>query len=118
MPVFDLQLIGVGDDGHFGSLYPNRPEIMDSSGKWVLAVDMKSPPSITLSPGAILNSKKIIVASAGVSEKYPMGKSAAMKVAIEGMEGPAAFPAQCLRDRATYLFDEAAASALSPEYLK
>lgn len=116
MPVFDLTLIGVGDDGHFGSLYPNREEIADASGRWVLPVDMKSPPSITLSPATMLASKKVLVASAGVSEKYPKGKAAAMKVAIEGAEGPRDFPAAALRGRATYLLDAAAASDLSPGY--
>ena len=27
LPVFDMMLIGVGDDGHVGSLYPGRPEV-------------------------------------------------------------------------------------------
>ncbi|CAE8735157.1 unnamed protein product [Polarella glacialis] len=116
MPVFDLSLIGVGDDGHFGSLYPGRQEIADESGRWVLSVDMKSPPSITLTPNAILASRDILVASAGVSEKYPMGKSEAMKTAIEGTEGPRSFPAQVLRGRARWLLDAAAASKLSSSY--
>eukprot|EP00931_Biecheleriopsis_adriatica_P054823 TRINITY_DN32299_c0_g1_i1.p1 TRINITY_DN32299_c0_g1~~TRINITY_DN32299_c0_g1_i1.p1 ORF type:complete len:338 (-),score=70.40 TRINITY_DN32299_c0_g1_i1:316-1329(-) len=115
-PVFDLVLIGVGDDGHFGSLYPGREEIADESGRWVLPVDMKSPPSITLSPGVMLAARDVIVASAGVSEKYPKGKSEAMRSAIEGDEGPSAFPAQVLRGKARWLLDAAAASALSPEY--
>jgi len=115
-PVFDISLIGVGDDGHFGSLYPDRPEIADESSRWILPVDMKSPPSITLSPGVILASKEIVVASAGVSEKYPKGKAPAMRTAIEGDEGPRAFPAQILRGRATWLLDKAAASELSADY--
>jgi 6-phosphogluconolactonase len=28
LPVFDLALIGVGDDGHVGSLYPAREEVL------------------------------------------------------------------------------------------
>ena len=116
LPVFDICLIGVGDDGHFGSLYPGRKEIADETAAWVLAVDMKSPPSITLAPKVMMASKKVLVASAGVSEKYPMGKSEAMKTAIEGSEGPQAFPAQVLRSSAQWLLDEAAASKLSPEY--
>lgn len=47
-PVFDLALIGVGDDGHIGSLYPNRDEVLRTDA-WVLPVAMKQPPSITLS---------------------------------------------------------------------
>ena len=46
-----------------------------------------------------------------------MGKSEAMKKAIEGMEGPRTFPAQALRSTACYLLDKAAASALSEGYL-
>eukprot|EP00929_Paragymnodinium_shiwhaense_P009179 TRINITY_DN113241_c0_g1_i1.p1 TRINITY_DN113241_c0_g1~~TRINITY_DN113241_c0_g1_i1.p1 ORF type:complete len:339 (+),score=75.36 TRINITY_DN113241_c0_g1_i1:64-1080(+) len=117
MPVFDLSLIGVGDDGHFGSLYPGRQEIADESGKWVLPVDMKSPPSITLTPAVVLASQKVLVASAGVSEKYPNGKSEAMRSAIQGEEGPGNFPAQILRGKAEWLFDVPAASALSSEYV-
>lgn len=33
IPVFDMALIGVGDDGHVGSLYPNREEVLDDSGR-------------------------------------------------------------------------------------
>lgn len=112
LPAFDLSLIGVGDDGHFGSLYPGRDEIIDTSGRWVLPVDKKMPPSITLSRDVVLASKKVIVASAGVSEKYPKGKSEAMRRAIEGDESLRTFPAVALRGHAQWLLDEAAASAL------
>ena len=44
LPVFDMMLIGVGDDGHVGSLYPGRDEVLDDSGKWVLPVEMKVRP--------------------------------------------------------------------------
>lgn len=118
LPVFDISLVGVGDDGHFGSLYPGRKEILDQSGKWVLPVDKKSPPSITLTPAVVQASKVILIASAGVSEKYPLGKSEAMKRAIEAKESPESFPASVLRGSATWLLDEAAASALSEEYRK
>ena len=42
MPVFDMMLIGVGDDGHVGSLYPGREEVLDASGRWVLPVEIAS----------------------------------------------------------------------------
>ena len=36
-PMIDLALIGVGDDGHIGSLYPNRDEINITTGPWVIS---------------------------------------------------------------------------------
>ena len=117
LPVFDMMLIGVGDDGHVGSLYPGRPEVSDSSGAWVLPVDMKQPGSITLSLPVMAAAAEVIVAACGVSEKYPQGKSAGMVRAIEAGETPESFPASGLREVATWIIDEAAASKLSPGYL-
>jgi 6-phosphogluconolactonase len=34
LPIFDLALIGVGDDGHVGSLYPHRDQVL-SKESWV-----------------------------------------------------------------------------------
>jgi 6-phosphogluconolactonase len=81
LPCFDLALIGVGDDGHIGSLYPNRAEVLETKS-WVLPVAMKSPPSITLSLPVMANAKQVVVAACGVSDKYPQGKSEGMRRAI------------------------------------
>jgi 6-phosphogluconolactonase len=119
LPVFDLALIGVGDDGHIGSLYPNRDEVLvDERGPWVLPVAMKSPPSITLSLPVMQNAKRVVVAACGVSEKYPQGKSAGMRRAIcVEQETLQTFPAVGLRSVATWVMDAAAASKLDPEYI-
>lgn len=116
LPIFDLMLIGVGDDGHVGSLYPNREEVLDSSGAWVLPVEMKQPGSITLSMAAMQASKEVVIAACGVSEKYPKGKSEAMGRGIEGDETPTTFPAVGLREVADWILDIAAASTLSVDY--
>jgi 6-phosphogluconolactonase len=116
LPLFDLALIGVGDDGHIGSLYPNRDEVLESK-KWVLSVDMKDPPSISLSLPVMASAKEVIVAACGVSEKYPQGKSDAMKRAVvDEDETLQSFPAVGLRKRATWIMDEAAASKLGDAY--
>mmetsp|Transcript_75962 Transcript_75962/g.214058 ORF Transcript_75962/g.214058 Transcript_75962/m.214058 type:complete len:306 (-) Transcript_75962:78-995(-) len=115
MPVFDMMLIGVGDDGHVGSLYPNRDEVLQTD-KWVLPVAMKDPPSITLSLPVMAGAKRVIIAACGVSEKYPQGKSDAMKRGIEGAEELRSFPAAGLRPCATWIMDAASASKLSSEY--
>jgi len=116
LPVFDLMLVGVGDDGHVGSLYPGREEVLDASGSWVLPVEMKQPGSITLSLPVMANAREVVIAACGVSDKYPKGKSAAMARGIEGEETPTTFPAVGLRPVATWILDAAAASTLSPDY--
>uniref|UniRef100_A0A7S2GQF1 Glucosamine/galactosamine-6-phosphate isomerase domain-containing protein n=1 Tax=Haptolina brevifila TaxID=156173 RepID=A0A7S2GQF1_9EUKA len=115
-PVFDMMLIGVGDDGHVGSLYPDRDEVLDTSSRWVLPVEMKVPGSITLSLPVMAGAKEVLIAAGGVSDKYPMGKSAAMQRGIEGNETPSSFPAVGLRAMATWVLDTAAASTLSADY--
>jgi 6-phosphogluconolactonase len=111
-PIFDLALIGVGDDGHIGSLYPNREEVLRADA-WVLPVAMKEPPSITLSLPVMLAAKEVVVAACGVSDKYPQGKSEGMRRAIvEPSETPQTFPASALRPVATWVLDTAAASKL------
>jgi 6-phosphogluconolactonase len=120
LPVFDLALIGVGDDGHVGSLYPGRDEVLvGPDGPWVLQVAMKNPPSITLSLPVMANSKQVVVAACGVSDKYPQGKSEGMRRAVAAdNETLQTFPAVGLRSVATWIMDEAAASKLGDVYAK
>lgn len=117
LPCFDMMLIGVGDDGHIGSLYPDREEVTET-GPWVLPVDMKTPGSITLSLPVMTAAKEVVIAACGVSDKYPQGKSAGMARAIEGEETTTSFPASGLRSVATWIIDEAAGSRLSSAYTK
>jgi 6-phosphogluconolactonase len=118
-PVFDLALIGVGDDGHIGSLYPQRDEVaITDDDNWVVCVAMKQPPSISLTLPVMTSAQQVVVAACGVSDKYPAGKSDAMRRAIaDPSESPRSFPASGLRSVATWVLDEAAASKLGPAYL-
>jgi len=118
LPLFDLSLIGVGDDGHVGSLYPSREEVLvGSDGPWVLPVAMKDPPSITLSL-PVMKGRKTVIAACGVSDKYPQGKSEGMRRAVAAAdETLTSFPAVGLRDVATWVMDEMAASKLGDAYL-
>lgn len=120
LPVFDLSLIGVGDDGHIGSLYPDRDEVLSGTyGPWVLPVAMKEPPSITLSLPVMKGGKNTVVAACGVSDKYPQGKADGMRRAIAADdETIVSFPAVGLRDCALWVIDEMAASKLGGQYLE
>jgi 6-phosphogluconolactonase len=112
IPVFDLCLVGVGDDGHIGSLYPNRDEINEST-KWTIGVEMKSPPSISLTLPVMLKAKQSVVSAAGQSEKYPQGKASAMRLAVDDEDiTPAEFPACALRGTTRWIFDEPNASEM------
>ncbi|KAJ1448817.1 glucosamine-6-phosphate isomerases/6-phosphogluconolactonase-domain-containing protein [Pelagophyceae sp. CCMP2097] len=116
LPVFDMMLVGVGDDGHIGSLYPDRDEVLDDYA-WVLPVEMKVPGSVTLAFPVIHSAREVVVAACGVSDKYPQGKSEAMRRAVQAPETLRSFPAAGLRDVADYVFDVAAASQLDAAFL-
>lgn len=112
-PMIDLALIGVGDDGHIGSLYPNRDEINITSGPWVVSSYKKDPPGISLSLPVMQHAKQTVIAAAGQSVKYPNGKASAMKLAIlDENVTPSTFPACALRECALWILDEANGSEI------
>jgi len=50
LPPFDLILLGLGEDGHTASLFPDNPEALQESGKWVVALNapQAKPPGMRL----------------------------------------------------------------------
>lgn len=118
-PAFDVCLIGVGLDGHVGSIYPNIPDV-ESACKVVPITGVdgmgKISTKLSLSIRSMLASKLAVVACAGKSAKAPRGKAEAMVRALEAPdETPMSFPASALREKATWLLDKDTASLLSQE---
>ena len=113
LPVFDLMLLGMGSDGHIGSLYPNRPEIMaKNEDGWCLGVVKEKPPaSITLTLPVINAAATKACAMTGRDKKTGGTKAAAVAQAIEGNDPPGAFPAQGL-EGAIWILDTLAAENL------
>ena len=72
MPVFDAVFLGVGDDGHTASLFPDG-QYLDDFKSVVLATTSPKPPfqRITLAPAPLIAAKTLIVVIAG-KEKKPI----------------------------------------------
>jgi len=115
LPVFDLCLVGVGLDGHVGSIYPNIPDV--ESDRAVVPITGKDgmgkiSTKLSLSLSTMLTARRSVVACAGTSAKAPLGKARAMVRALEAAETPMSFPASALREKATWLLDEDSAALL------
>ncbi len=50
-PLFDIILLGLGEDGHTASLFPGNPEVLKERERWVVALDAPNgkPPGKRLS---------------------------------------------------------------------
>lgn len=108
---FDLVLLGMGDDGHTLSLFPNSPLIFDETENWVKAVynDAQQMYRITLMP-AIINRASHIAFMVDGPKKAIM-----LKKVIEEPSDPLMLPAQIIKpvNGALHWFlDEAAAKTL------
>jgi len=68
--MFDLCLLGMGDDGHIASLLPGH-RVLNSTDSCCLVSDSPNPPSqrITLSMSALRNTKNRIVVTTSATKK-------------------------------------------------
>ena len=80
LPVFDLILLGMGADGHVGSIYPDSETLDDESGAAVLGVEMPEKRSITMSMALINTADRVVVAASGT------GKAETVRLALEDEE--------------------------------
>jgi len=109
--VFDLILLGMGDDGHTASLFPGTA-ILKEETKWVDAyyLEPQEMYRITLTAPLINRAKKLVVMTFG--EK----KTHALREVLEGEHNPELYPSQLLKPtngELIFLTDEVAASQLS-----
>lgn len=83
---FDVVILGMGDDGHTASLFPGSPELEAALATnrpcAAMSADKRPRERMTLTPAALLDSRRIIVHIAG-ADKWSMLQTAAAPGAIE-----------------------------------
>lgn len=103
---FDLILLGMGDDGHTASLFPNQ-NVLHETTKWVSAYYLESQnmDRITLTAPLINKAREIVVITFGAS------KSHALNEVLQGEYNPHQYPMQLIRPldgKLLFLTDQAA----------
>ncbi len=74
-PRFDLTLLGMGDDGHTASLFPNSPVDMDLPTLAVTANYQGRPANrVTLTPKVLNSSRKVMFLVAGKSKAVTLSR--------------------------------------------
>jgi 6-phosphogluconolactonase len=109
-PSFDLILLGIGEDGHTASLFPET-SALDVTDRWVVAnpVLKLETTRLTLTVPAINAAKAVAFLVAGE------GKAKALKEILEGDADPRAYPAKFIRPESgalMWMLDKGAASSL------
>ena len=87
-PTFDLIMLGMGDDGHTASIFPNQMQLMKSENITAIAVHPDSGQKrITLTGEVLNNAKKVAFLVAGKA------KSTIFNEIISGSEKVSVYPA-------------------------
>jgi 6-phosphogluconolactonase len=112
LPHFDVLLLGVGEDGHVASVFPEHPVAYETRPCTAVRGSPK-PPSIrlTLTLPAINTAAEVWLIAAGP------GKASAVRLALSGA-GPVQVPASGVHgvDRTLWLLDRAAAAEVGPRF--
>ena len=64
-PLFDVTLLGIGEDGHTASLFPGQPALMEKQRWAVAVVGAKAEPRITLTYPALDSSRELAFLATG-----------------------------------------------------
>eukprot|EP00435_Cladocopium_sp_Y103_P018552 s4003_g4.t1 len=102
VPSFDLVLLGLGDDGHCGSLQPESQEIR-AKGELMLGICQPGKNEIAVSMEVMCAAKRAIVVASGSPKKD------ALRKALSKVHGPYDCPAGLVKAQSTSWFVDKAA---------
>jgi 6-phosphogluconolactonase len=82
LPVFDVLMLGVGEDGHVASLFPGHPVTSNTQARVAAVADAPKPPPgrMTLTLPVLTSARRDVVAALGRS------KAAALRDGLEGRD--------------------------------
>jgi 6-phosphogluconolactonase len=112
LPHFDVLLLGVGEDGHVASVFPEHPAAYEQRPCSAVRGSPKPPSTrITLTLPAINTAEEVWLTAAGAD------KATAVGMALTGA-GPVQLPAAGVHglSRTLWLLDRAAATEVSPRF--
>lgn len=110
VPRFDLVFLGLGDDGHTASLFPETAALSERD-RWAVAnrVPKLAATRLTLTAPVLNGGREVVFLVGGT------GKAAVLASVLQGPESPEHLPAQLIRPvdgRLLWLVDRDAASGL------
>jgi 6-phosphogluconolactonase len=109
-PHFNLFLLGMGEDGHTASLFPNTPALFEKD-RWLVAQEVPKAPRerITMTPPLINAAHFIMFLASGTT------KAEVLAQVLQGPRDPRKWPAQLIRPltgEVTWFVDRAASAKL------
>ncbi len=114
IPVFDLVFLGVGDDGHTASIFPNRMDLLDADKIYETATHPDTGQiRITMTGKTILRAKKIVFLVTGRSKSTIIRQI--MNREPESSQYPAAYIYHNRNDADWYIDSAAAKYLKSPK---
>ena len=112
LPHFDVLLLGIGEDGHVASVFPEHPVAYETRPVAAVRGSPKPPPvRTTLTLPAINTAEEVWLVATGSA------KASAVRMALSG-GGPVQVPAAGVHgvDRTLWLLDRAAAAEVPPKF--
>jgi 6-phosphogluconolactonase len=76
-PLFDVTLLGIGEDGHTASLFPGQPALQEARRWSVAVVGAKSEPRITLTYPALDSSRHVAFLATGEGKRDVIARAQA-----------------------------------------